>query len=160
MAFENLEPFRDEILALRRAGPSQKTLSEICDHLFANHKLRTTSGTLSRYLTYLRQPVGVALREPTEPERERLEAIALLTEVLVEIRGRSDEQRLAIEHLAGQVGIATRSVEELERKVANPATGGAIPSPVLIRQIWIRALAVSIIGVGLIAILAIYAMRL
>ncbi len=143
MAFENLEPFRAEILALRTPGPSQKTLLEICDHLLDKHKFRTTPGTLSRYLKDLRQPQGVALRDPTEPERERLEAIALLTEVLVEVRGRSDEQRLAIEHLAGQVSIATRAIEELEKTVATTATISDANSPALLRRIWFRAFAIS-----------------
>ncbi len=159
MAFENLEPFRDEILALRRPGPHQKKLSEIADHLFDKHQLRTTPGTLSRYLKYLRQPDGVALRELDDDERERLDAVALLTEVLVEVRGRSDEQRLAIEHLAGQVGIATRAIEELERKVAGSATGAGVPSTDLIRKIWLRAFGLSVVAVGLIAALIVWLLR-
>lgn len=146
MAYENLEPYRDDILALRRPGPAQKTLNEVCDFLFEKHKLRTTPGTLSRYLKDLRQAPGVALREPTDSERERLEAISLLTEVLVEIRGRSDEQRLAIEHLAGQVTINTRAVEELEKAaLAKSATGTGQVPPALIRKIWLRAFVVSLL---------------
>lgn len=156
MAFENLEPFRTEILALRAPGPSQKTLLEICDYLLEKHKFRTTPGTLSRYLKDLRQPLGVALRDPTEPERERLEAIALLTEVLVEVRGRSDEQRLAIEHLAGQVGIATRAIEELEKTVAKPSSNAGEHSPALLRKIWFRAFAISGTLAAIIAASVIY----
>lgn len=33
MAFENLQPFRDEILALRHPGPNQKTLTEVAEYL-------------------------------------------------------------------------------------------------------------------------------
>ena len=156
MAFENLDPFRSEILALRAPGPHQKTLLEITDYLLEKHKLRTTPGTLSRYLKDLRQPAGFMLRDPTEPERERLEAIALLTEVLVEIRGRSEEQRLAIEQLAGQVGIATRAIEELEKKVGSGATGSSAPAPSLIRTIWLRAFAISATVCLLLSILLIY----
>jgi hypothetical protein len=143
MAFENLDPFRSEILALRAPGPHQKTLLEITDYLLEKHKLRTTPGTLSRYLKELRQPLGVALRDPTEPERERLEAIALLTEVLVEVRGRSDEQRTALEQLAGQVAIATRSVEELEKKMGSGDRTTPAPAASVIRSIWLRAFVIS-----------------
>lgn len=156
MAFENLDPFRSEILALRAPGPHQKTLLEITDYLLEKHKLRTTPGTLSRYLKDLRQPAGFMLRDPTEPERERLEAIALLTEVLVEIRGRSEEQRLAIEQLAGQVGIATRSIEDLEKRVANGSTSSTAITPALIRTIWLRAFAVSATLCALLAVLFVY----
>ncbi len=156
MAFENLEPFRDEVLALRRPGPAQKTLSEICDHLFDKHGLRTTPGTISRYLKELRQPVGVALREPTDPERERLEAIALLTEVLVEMRGRSDEQRVAIEHLAGQMAVNTRSIEELEKAIRQQDRAGEGASPIPLRKIWVRAFLVSTILVGSLMAVAIW----
>lgn len=148
MAFENLEPFRDEILALRRPGPAQKTLSEICDHLFDKHGLRTTPGTISRYLKELRQPLGFALRDPTDPERERLEAITLLTEVLVEIRGRSEEQRVAIEHLAGQMSVNTRSIEELEKVVRQHDRVGEAAPPQLLRRIWVRAFLISTLLIG------------
>ncbi|MBA4131672.1 MAG: hypothetical protein C0519_09630 [Hyphomicrobium sp.] len=159
MAFENLDPFRSEILALRAPGPHQKTLLEITDYLLEKHKLRTTPGTLSRYLKELRQPLGVALRDPTEPERERLEAIALLTEVLVEVRGRSDEQRAALEYLAGQVAIATRSVEELEKKVASGERATTAPAASLIRSIWLRAFVISATLCALISALILFAIK-
>lgn len=153
MAFENIEPFRDDILAWRKPGPTQKTLNEVCDLLFEKHKFRTTPGTLSRYLKEMRQLApGTGVRDETPPERERLEAIALLTEVLVEIRGRSDEQRLAIEHLAGQVGIHTRTIEDLEKAVttANGVSGAGV-DPQLLRGIWARAFLVSSAAVATIA---------
>lgn len=160
MAFENIEPFRDDILAWRKPGPTQKTLNEVCDLLFEKHKLRTTPGTLSRYLKEMRIIApDSGLRDATLPERERLEAIALLTEVLVEIRGRSDEQRVAIEHLAGQVGIATRSIEDLEKVVAGKPLGEPAATPALIRQIWLRSLAISSLVTGVIAAAGLYLMR-
>lgn len=92
--------------------------------------------------------------------RERLEAISLLTEVLVEIRGRSDEQRLAIEHLAGQVTINTRAVEELEKAaLAKPAAaGGQVPAE-LIRQIWLRAFLVSLVLTAIVAAGVVWMLR-
>lgn len=156
MAFENLEPFRSEILALRAPGPHQKTLLEIADYLLEKHKLRTTPGTLSRYLKELRQPPGIVLRDASEAERERLDAIALLTEVLVEVRGRSEEQRAALEHLAGKVAIATRSIEELEKKVGGTSTPSSSIPPPLIRTIWLRAFAISATVCLLLSILLIY----
>jgi len=160
MAYENLEPFREDILALRRPGPSQKTLNEICDYLLEKHKLRTTPGTLSRYLKELRQPAGIALREPSDPERERLEAISLLTEVLVEIRGRSDEQRAAIEQMAGQIAINTGTIEELERRLAQPRSGPVETDlrPV-IRKIWLRAFLTCLAVVGTAAGVGLWLLR-
>lgn len=159
MAFENLQPYRDDILALRRPGPGQKTLIEIADYLFEKHKIRTTPATLSRFLKDLRQPPGIALREPTEQERIALDTVAILTELMAEIRGRSDEQRVAIEHLAGQVAVHTKSVEDLEKKlVAQTATSPTDVPPGLVRQIWMRALLVTMTLVGLIATGAYYVM--
>jgi len=160
MAYENLEPFREDILALRRPGPHQKTLIEVCDYLLEKHNLRTTPGTLSRYLKDLRQPLGVALREPSDPERERLEAISLLTEVLVEIRGRSDEQRAAIERLAGQIAINTGSIEEMEKTVAGLTRAGSEPDlRPLVRRIWLRALLGCSLVFAIAAALALWLLR-
>lgn len=150
-AFENLEPYRDEILALKRPGPGQKTLLEIADHLWERHKLRTTPATLSRYLKELRQAAGQASPEPSRQEREVIDAVAVLTEVLAEVRGRSDEQRVAIEHLAGQVAIQTKAIEELEKQVTTSAAGQGGVTGVALRRIWLRALIISIGLVGIIA---------
>jgi len=145
MAFENLEPFKDEIIALRQPGPHRKTLQEVCEILFERHQLRTTPGTLSRYLKELQTPDSqVASPEATPEQEQRLELISLITEVLAEVRGRSEEQRLAIEHLAGQVRVNTAALEELERAVnsapkVEAIEGQAVP-PHLLRRIWARAL--------------------
>lgn len=148
MAFENLEPFRDEILALRRPGPGQKTLVEICDHLLEKHKLRTTAGTLSRYLKELRQPIGVALRDPDEAERAEIDALALLTEVLAEVRGRSEEQRSAIEQLAGRVAVQSSTIEELEKAVQKSQGRTGAIDPRTLRKIWARAFTWSLLLSG------------
>jgi hypothetical protein len=150
MAFETLEPHRKLILELRAGG---KTLAQIADHLQDNHKLATTPGTLSRFLK-LHQP-SAAPRPPTQEEHQRLDLFALLTEITVEIRSRSEEERRAIEHLAGRVGVLSATVGEVEQqlakvtsppaKTASPASAGDIPLPVL-RRIWQRAL---LIGAGL-----------
>ncbi|MCC2099330.1 MAG: hypothetical protein KDJ29_20740 [Hyphomicrobiales bacterium] len=151
MAFENLQPFRDEILALRHPGPNQKTLTEVAEYLFDKHGLRTTPATLSRYLKELRQPVGIALRDATEQERAAFDTVAILTELMAEIRGRSDEQRVAIEHLAGQIAVQSRSIEELESKITqNPASAAPI-NPALLRRIWLRAFIISFVIAALIA---------
>lgn len=144
MAFENLEPFKDEIIALRQPGPHRKTLQDVCEILFERHQLRTTPGTLSRYLKDLQTSGSpVASPEATPEQEQRLEMIGLVTEVLAEVRGRSEEQRLAIEHLAGQVRINTAALEELEREVnaaLNLADDGQAVPPHLLRRIWARAL--------------------
>lgn len=160
MAFENLEPYRDEILALRRPGPGQKTLTDLADHLFEKHKIRTTPATLSRYLKELRQLSGLPTPDPSGEEQDAIDAVAVLTEVLTEVRGRSDEQRVVIEHLAGQVAIQTKAIEELEKQVAKSATGQGGIDPSTLRSIWIRAFFFSAALVGLIATALVFMFRL
>lgn len=157
-AFENLEPYRDEILALRRRGPGEKTLSGIADHLFEKYKVRTTPATLSRYLKELRQLSGLPTPDPSREEEEAIDAVAVLTEVLTEVRGRSDEQRVVIEHLAGQVAIQTKAIEELERQVAKSTTGQGGIDRSMLRSIWVRALLISMVVVGVIATAIVYSM--
>lgn len=153
MAFENLLPYRDEIIALRRPGPGQKTLVDVSDWLFEKHKVRTTPASLSRFLKELKQPPGIAAPELNPSDKIALDSVAVLTEVLVEIRGRGDEQRVVIEHLAGQLAIQTKAIEELEKQVAKSATDTQTSQPdaALVRQIWFRAFAVSLVVVGLAA---------
>lgn len=144
MAFENLEPFKDEIIALRQPGPHRKTLQEVCEILFERHQLRTTPGTLSRYLKEMQNPGSqLAPPEATPDQEQHIELIALITELLAEVRGRSDEQRLAIEHLAGQVRVNTATLEEFERALHAGSSASANSRPVppqLLRRIWSRAL--------------------
>ncbi|MDX2263470.1 MAG: hypothetical protein NW215_00665 [Hyphomicrobiales bacterium] len=139
MAFENLQPFADELKALRQKG---KTLTQIMD-LLATRGVETTPGTLSRYFRSLgAEPKP---RELTPEESQRFESIALYTEILVELRARSEEQRRAIESLAGQLGSNTSSIGELEallltqlRNLTPDKQAGSI-SPQLLRQVWLRA---------------------
>lgn len=105
MAFENLEPHREAILSWRQEG---LTLAQVIDRLATDYQVTTSPGTLSRFL----RSGGGAVRAVGKDERNVIDALALLTEILAEIRGRGDEQRMAIEHLAGQIRILTEVVEE------------------------------------------------
>lgn len=107
MAFENLQPHRHRILEWRKKG---LTLGQVAHRLKTEHGVPTSAGTLSRFLRQA-GPDG-ALQTPTPEQRQTIDTLTLLTEILAEIRGRGDEQRMAIEHLAGQVRILTEVVEE------------------------------------------------
>lgn len=157
MAFENLKPYQDEIVRLRQPGADQKTLHQVVEYLFETHRLRTTPGTLSRFMKELeRDAPGVAIREATQAEEQAVEVIAVLTEVLAEVRGRSEEQRVAIEHLAGQVAVNTRVIEELEKQLSlSSISANDTISATVLRGIWMRALIfcaalVSLISLGVI----------
>lgn len=130
MAFENLNPHLNDIVKLRTGGAK---LTEIVDTLRERHGVRTTSGTLSRFLQE-RAPAS-APRRPNGQEAANIDAIALLIEVLGEIRGRGDENRLAIEQLAGQIrvlqevidtapGIGAAATEAVG--ASKPKTGGLL----------------------------------
>lgn len=141
MAFSNLVPFAQELKTLRREG---KTLSQIVDHLAAAYKVETTPGTLSRF--FKANAPQLAPRDMTQAEEQRFEAVALLTEVLVELRARSEEERLAIEHLAGQVAVNTASLGELEQRITSAAptapqrqAAGETLTADTLRRIWTRA---------------------
>lgn len=141
MAFSNLVPFAQELKTLRQEG---KTLSQIVEHLAAAYKVETTPGTLSRF--FKANAPQLAPRDMTQAEEQRFEAVALLTEVLVELRARSEEERLAIEHLAGQVAVNTASLGELEQRIASAAptapqrqAAGETLTADTLRRIWTRA---------------------
>jgi hypothetical protein len=141
MAFSNLEPYRDELKSLRQQG---KTLTQIADHLVSAYRVETTPGTLSRF--FKANAPQLAPREMTQAEEQRFEAVALLTEVLVEVRARSEEERLAIEHLAGQVAVNTASLAGLEQRLAvataipaQPKTANEALTAETLRRIWTRA---------------------
>jgi hypothetical protein len=141
MAFSNLVPYARELKTLRQEG---KTLTQIVDHLATAYQVETTPGTLSRF--FKANAPQLAPRELTQAEEQRFEAVALLTEVLVEVRARSEEERLAIEHLAGQVAVNTASLAELEQRIASqspiPRTPKAATEALAadtLRRIWTRA---------------------
>ena len=75
----------------------------------------------------------------------QIEAGALLAEVLIEIQERGTEQRLAIEHLAGQVRIQSETIEELQQSLqkkhntVDQTSTGETFSMDMLRQIWLRA---------------------
>ena len=113
MAFENLQPHKEAILAWREEG---LTLAQIADRLRADHAVRTTAGTLSRYLK--EASPRHSLRQPDPAERQIIDTVSLLTEVLAEIRGRGDEHRMSTEYLAGQIRVLTEVIEEQQRILA------------------------------------------
>lgn len=106
MAFESLRPHQSAILAWRE---QKLTLAHIADRLAEEHGVRTTPGTLSRFLKEVSPKHG--LREGTAEERSVIDALTLLTEVLAEVRGRGEEQRRAVEYLAGQIRVLTEVVD-------------------------------------------------
>jgi hypothetical protein len=128
MAYVNLEPYRDEILALRKPGPNQKTLTEVAEHLRVTHGLRTTPGTLSRYLKDLRQTDSVPSAQAAE--RDRADTLDLLTELL----DLAEEHRLAMEALAAQVAIQNHAIAALEQNRAQRAQP-------LLHRLWCRVTA-------------------
>ena len=108
MAFENLEPFREQLIALRADG---KKLHELVEYLLENHSVRTTTGTLSRYFQHVAP--NAALRDPRPEEKQLTDVLLMQMEILGEIRGRGDEVRLAVEHHAGQIRVLTEEIESL-----------------------------------------------
>ncbi|MEL6621527.1 MAG: hypothetical protein AAFQ11_01460 [Pseudomonadota bacterium] len=119
MAFEALLPHKSTILEWR---DERLTLARIADRLASEHGVRTTPGTLSRFLRETSPKHG--LREGNAEERSVIDALTLLTEVLAEIRGRGEEQRKAVEYLAGQVRVLTEVVD------GRAAAQGDVAAPV------------------------------
>ncbi|MDX2263477.1 MAG: hypothetical protein NW215_00700 [Hyphomicrobiales bacterium] len=138
MAFESLDPYRAEILKLRTPGPDQRSFSQIANYLYDQFRLRTTPGTLSRYMKHLNASGG--LRETTQPENAGIDTLILFAELLVEIKGRGDEQRAAIEAQASELRLLAETIAELQK--TQVASKGTIP-PELVRGIWLRAFALS-----------------
>ena len=130
MAFENLEPFREQIIALRADG---KKLHELVEYLSERHNLRTTTGTLSRYLQ--QTAPKMALRELRPEEKQLTDFLLLQTELLAEVRGRGNEVRLAIEHHAGQIAVLSEEIEELRADLAQ-RTPGPDKRVMRINRIW------------------------
>jgi hypothetical protein len=154
MAFEQLEPYRAEIIQLRTPGPGRLSFSQLAEHLRAKYRLSTTPGTLCRYVKQLSPEL--APRDPTTKEEAAVDTAMLFAELLAELRGRGDEQRRAIEYQAGQIRVLMEMVAELQttRAVVAPAI-----DPLLIRRIWIRAILFSIGVIGTLAIAVIGLLR-
>ena len=72
----------------------------------------------------------------------------------------SDEQRAAIEQMAGQIAINTGTIEELERRLAQPRSGPVETDlrPV-IRKIWLRAFLTCLAVVGTAAGVGLWLLR-
>lgn len=117
MAYDRLEPVRALILRLQAEG---RTLTDIADELSRSKGIETTPATVSRYL----KSIGKAqsARELTDVEAVQLDTAAVLVELLAEVRGRGDEQRAAIEALAGKVAVVGSQVAELEQRIIAIAT--------------------------------------
>ena len=146
MAFDRLEPNRALILRLQAEG---KTLTDIAEELSRLKAIETTPATLSRYLKSIGKPQKLRALSPGE-ERE-LDVAAVLAELVAEMRGRSDEQRTAIEQLAGKVAAVGADVVELEKRTAASTTVQKGVPPEVLRRVWLRAFAVAFVVVGALA---------
>ncbi len=139
MAFEQLEPYRPEILQLRAPGPRRLTFSQLAEHLRVKYRLSTTPGTLCRYVKHLSPEL--APREPTPTEEEAIDTAMLFAELLAEVRGRGEEQRRVLEQHAGEIRVLSETIAELQQALSRPAA--PIQSE-LIRRIWRRAFLFSL----------------
>ncbi len=154
MAFDRLDPNRELILKLQADG---KTLTEIAEDLSRLKAIETTPATLSRFLKSIGRPQKLRALSPTEAQE--LDVAAILVELLAETRGRSDEQRAAIEALAGKMAGVSADVAELEKRlVADTTTRQGVP-PDALRRVWLRAFGVSVLVVGTVAAAALWLLR-
>lgn len=117
MAFENLQPHRPAIIEWRKEG---LTLGQVAERLQRKHSIATTPGTLSRFL---RDGEGRAQLAPDV--RSAVDLLTLLSEIHGEVRGRGDEQRMAIEHLAGELRIMREVMEETGARPPYPGPQGS-----------------------------------
>lgn len=85
------------------------------------------------------------------PKNAVLDVAAVLAELVAEMRGRSDEQRAAIEQLAGKVAAVGADVVELEKRSVVDATMRASVPPEVLRRVWLRAFSVAFVVVGALA---------
>jgi len=138
MAFDRLEPNRELILRLQAEG---RTLTDIAEELSRLKAIETTPATLSRFLKSIGRPQKLRALSPAE-ERE-LDVAAVLAELVAEMRGRSDEQRAAIEQLAGKVAGVSADIVELEKRSAVSTTMREGVPPDVLRRVWLRAFVVA-----------------
>lgn len=128
MAFENLRPHEAFILGLIEEG---RTLSQVVDTLEGRHGVRTTPGTISRYVTSLKpvrrkppakeaqptlfmqpEPAVVSEAAVTDPGPD---IRAILTEILASVEGSRDEGREVMELVAGKLAGLSGDIVELEK---------------------------------------------
>lgn len=120
MAFENIAPHRDLILSLREPGKNRRSLTQIVDTLREVHQVKTSIGTLSRYLKQVAP--DKAVRDPTQGEHEAIDALALHIEIMAEIAGSKQEVRSVIEKQHGQLRNLSMAIDELKAEVAKRPT--------------------------------------
>lgn len=137
MAFENLQPHSEQIADWRA---QRVTLVECVEKLRREHGVTTTVGTLSRFM---KQQTPNARSHPTPGEGSRIDTTALFVELLGEVRGRGEEQRAALEHLAGQVRVLYEQVAG--GRPAASKGGGFLPG--LVTGF---ALALALVGAGVV----------
>ena len=156
MAFENLEPHTATITGLRA---QRRGLAQIVDILSDQHGVETSTGTLSRFLKskgLTHRDLKSLPRETTPQEESLVDTQTLLTELLVEITRRSDEQRAVSEAVAGKLAVLSADIQELEKAVTSgnkntyeltqaptarqPAQSGQSISTRVLFKIWRRAL--------------------
>jgi hypothetical protein len=155
MAFENLEPFRAEILQQRAPGPTQRSYAQIADHLRQRFGVRTTAGTLCRYVKEVAP--DRAGRAPDKGETAGIDTLMLFAELLSEMRGHAEEQRRAIEAQAGEIRILAEAIAELRNA---PAERHSAPAPEHLRAIWLRAFGFSTLLVLSVTAVVLIALRL
>lgn len=151
MAFEQLEPYRAEILQLRAAGPGRLSFSQLTEHLRAKYRLSTTPGTLCRYVKHLSPEL--ATRDASAQEEAAIDTAMLFAELLAEVRGRGEEQRRVLENQAGQIRVLAEVIAELQQALRSrePSVSAG-----LIRSIWFRAFLVSSVVTGAVATTAVW----
>lgn len=106
MAYENLQPHSAAVIAWRRDGLS---LKECVNRLRAEKGVETSIGTLSRFLKETSPAHG--LSSATPQEGLSIDVASIVAELFAEVRTLKEENRKALEHLSGQIRVATETAK-------------------------------------------------
>ncbi|MAF58815.1 hypothetical protein [Ponticaulis sp.] len=106
MAYENLQPHSAAVIAWRRDGVS---LKDCVDRLRSEQGVETSIGTLSRFLKETAPAHG--LRSATPQEGLSIDIASIVAELFAEVRTLKEENRKALEHLSGQIRVATETAK-------------------------------------------------